>query len=181
MARGPASRGRRAGRRRRAPWIAVAAAVAVVLLLRTFVLDTYAVTSDSMSPSLLAGQRWLVVRVGGVERGDVVVFHGSTRWGEPGQDYVKRVIGLPGDHIVCCSDTGDVIRNGVDLPEPYASAGTPAGRLAYDVTVPDDRLWVLGDNRDHSGDSRSYLGRPGGGFVPFADLVGRVSLRYWPW
>lgn len=162
-------------------WFAVAGAVIVVLLLRAFVLDTYAVTSDSMSPALLAGQRWLVVRPGAVDRGDVVVFHGSSRWGEPGQDYVKRVIGLPGDHIVCCTADGELIRNGATLAEPYASISTPAGRLAYDVTVPAERLWVLGDNRDHSGDSRSFLGRPGGGFVGFEDLVGRVSLRYWPW
>lgn len=96
---------------------------------------------------------------------------------------IKRVIGLPGDRVQCCNDFGQLLVNGVPIDEPYLNsdvAGQPASSTPFDVTVPEGHVWVLGDNRDHSGDSRAHMDAPGGGFVPIASVVGRAVLISWP-
>jgi signal peptidase I len=150
-------------------------------------------------------------RFGSYERGDVVVFRDPGGWLPPStaparppvveavdwvlslvglsapdsdDHLIKRVIGLPGDHVVCCNALGQTSVNGVPIDEtPYLNL--PPGRSApepvpYDVTVPADSLWVLGDNRDSSRDSRYNQDQPGDGFVPLENVVGRAFLITWP-
>ncbi len=97
---------------------------------------------------------------------------------------IKRVIGLPGDHVTCCNEFGQLTLNGVPLDEPYIKVppGAPADGTTFDVTVPKGKLWVLGDNRDLSADSAYHhkQNAPGGGFVPIDDVVGRAVLISWP-
>ena len=96
---------------------------------------------------------------------------------------VKRVIGLPGDHVVCCNTLGQVTVNDVPLKEPYAvipQGATDAATEPFDVIVPEDSLWVMGDNRYHSQDSSRNQTLPGKGFVPTGDVVGRAFVITWP-
>jgi signal peptidase I len=147
-----------------------------------------------------------------LSRGDVVVFSDSAGWlpatDEPDQNpvekavdtvlgvigvtapdseehLIKRVIGLPGDHITCCNDFGQISVNGVPLDESYIElpeGETDAAPDSFDVTVPAGHLWVMGDNRYHSGDSlfHNSQGDDGEGFVPIEDVVGRAVLISWP-
>src|SRR5690606_143875 len=97
---------------------------------------------------------------------------------------IKRVIGLPGDHITCCNDFGQLSVNGVALDEdPYVhlpDGVTKVSRDDFDVTVPEGSLWVMGDNRWNSQDSRAHRDEPGNGFVPIDNVVGRAILISWP-
>jgi signal peptidase I len=95
-------------------------------------------------------------------------------------DYVKRVVGLPGDHVVCCDVSGLLTINGVPVHEPYLYPGDRASDLTFDVTVPAERVWVMGDHRSESADSRAHLGDPGGGMVRLEDVIGRAAMIYWP-
>jgi len=96
-------------------------------------------------------------------------------------DYVKRVVGLPGERVACCDAAGRVTIDGRPLEEPFLLRPAPASTMTFDVRVPPGRLWVMGDNRDDSGDSRAHLGDPGGGSVPLDHVVGRVVTIWWPW
>lgn len=168
-------------------WLWVAALAALVLvLLRVFVVQSFSVPSGSMEPTIDPGDRLLVSRLdrSDVRRGDVVVFDGTRAFGpDPVSgttDYVKRVIGMPGDRVVCCAAAGRLTVNGVALDEPYLYPGDRPSDLTFDIVVPAGRLWVMGDHRSASTDSRAYLGRPGGGGVPMGDVIGQVWVRYWP-
>jgi signal peptidase I len=97
---------------------------------------------------------------------------------------IKRVIGLPGDHVTCCNAIGQITVNGVPVDEAsyvklQAGEDTPQV-VPFDVTVPPDSLWVLGDNRDRSRDSRYNQNQPGKGFVPMDNIVGRAFVITWP-
>jgi signal peptidase I len=182
-------------------------AFAVMLLVRALVVQTFSVPSGSMQETLEPGDRILVSRLQrgpSIERGDVVVFDGTDTWGKPagsdtasgprqlltsilaivslssGADYVKRVVGVPGDHVVCCDVDGRLTVNGVAVDEPYLYPGNPPSTTRFDVTVPAGKIWVMGDHRSASADSRSQMGKPGGGMVPLDDVVGRAWVRYWP-
>lgn len=99
------------------------------------------------------------------------------------QHLVKRVIGLPGDRVVCCDDLGAMSVNGVALTETYVQLPQGVSKVSsndFDVTVPDDALWVMGDNRYNSADSRRNMDKPGGGFVPLENVVGRAIVISWP-
>jgi signal peptidase I len=98
---------------------------------------------------------------------------------------IKRVIGLPGDHVTCCGNSGTLRVNGVPLDEPYikvTNSDQQAAPSTFDITVPDGELWVMGDNRDNSEDSLAHYkaGDPGGGFLPEDDVVGRAFVVSWP-
>jgi signal peptidase I len=97
---------------------------------------------------------------------------------------IKRVIGLPGDHVVCCNPLGQVTVNDTPLDESpyvYFPAGkTAASNIDFDVTVPANALWVMGDNRYNSQDSRYHQKEPGHGFVPIDDVTGRAVMTTWP-
>jgi signal peptidase I len=95
-------------------------------------------------------------------------------------DYVKRVVGLPGDHVVCCDISGLLTVNGIAVVEPYLYPGDKPSDLTFDVTVPVERVWVMGDHRSDSADSRAHLGDPGGGMVRLDDVIGRAGMIYWP-
>jgi len=96
---------------------------------------------------------------------------------------IKRVVGLPGDHVTCCNALGQMSVNGVPLDEPYVklpSGVSKVSELDFDVTVPDGFLWVMGDNRYNSRDSRYNTDKPGDGFVPLGNVVGRAFVISWP-
>ena len=163
-------------------WPYVVLSLALVVLLRAFLVQTFSVPSTSMQPTIDVGDRLLVnrlVRGDSVHRGDIVVFDGTRAFGSS-TDYVKRVVGAPGDHVVCCDVARRLTVNGVGVDEPYLFPGDRPSELTFDVTVPAGHIWVMGDHRSDSGDSRSYLGRPGGGMVPLDDVIGQATMRYWP-
>lgn len=95
-------------------------------------------------------------------------------------DYVKRVVGLPGDHVVCCDANHLITVNNVPVDELYLYPGDQPSDLTFDVTVPAGRVWLMGDHRSVSADSRAHLGDPGGGMVRLDDVVGRAAMIYWP-
>jgi signal peptidase I len=158
--------------------------VVVAVLLRTFVIATYYVPSASMEPTIQPGQHILVDKLGGassVHRGDVVVFSGLDSFSQSSaSDLVKRVIGVGGDHVVCCTAAGRITVNGFALDETYVLPGDVPSTIRFDVVVPEGHLWVMGDDRSDSFDSRFLLGQPGGGMVPMARVIGRVEAVAWP-
>ncbi|HEY0118648.1 MAG TPA: signal peptidase I [Cellulomonas sp.] len=122
-----------------------------------------------------------VVPVTGVQRAlnDVLTFVGL-RPVDAGQHLVKRVIGVAGDHVACAGAGSPITVNGVALDEPYVAPLSQPSTMAFDITVPAGSLWVMGDNRDHSEDSRYHQGNPGGGSIPLANVVGVAFVIVWP-
>ncbi len=192
---------------RRELLLLVGAALLIALFLRSFVIQSFVIPSGSMEPILMVQDRILVSRLsytfGEPQRGDLIVFDGRdsfvstepTRSGlskvagglasflgfSPSeQDFTKRVIGLPGDRVTCCTPEGELSVNGQALAEPYLAPGTSPSLTRFDIKVPPGRLWVMGDNRANSADSRAHLGDPGGGTVPQDRVIGRIVARYWP-
>ncbi len=96
------------------------------------------------------------------------------------KDFIKRVIGIPGDHVACCDSKGRVMVNGVPLTEPYIFPGDSPSDQPFSIVVPAGRLWVMGDHRAASSDSRAHLGDPGGGTVPESKVIGRAFIIIWP-
>jgi len=126
---------------------------------------------DPSQPPLIAAVDWFLAFVG-------------LSAPDSNDHLVKRVIGLPGDHVVCCNALGQMSVNGVPLDEqPYVAlppGTTKVSELDFDVTVPDDSLWVMGDNRYNSKDSRYNGGTPLKGYVPVDNVVGRAFVVSWP-
>jgi signal peptidase I len=102
-------------------------------------------------------------------------------FGHPGDILIKRVIGLPGDHVACCNAQGQVTVNSVPLNEQsYLYPGDAPSEARFNIVVPPGRLWVMGDHRLISDDSRDHMGDPGGGTVPESAVVGRAFVIIWP-
>lgn len=155
-----------------------------LLALNTFVVRPFEIPSGSMEPGLRAGDRVLVNKLAyrsgdGPDRGDVIVFDGTGYFGEA--DYIKRVVGVGGDHVVCCAGEGRIRVNGRSVDESgFLFPGDSPSSVPFDVVVPDGRLFVLGDHRAGSSDSRDRLGSPGGGMVPVDEVIGRADAIVWP-
>lgn len=188
--------------------VIVVIALVVAWGVKTFLVRSFYIPSRSMVSTLEVNDRVLVNElvpdVIGLKRGDVVVFHDPGGWlgdappyeptplewaldtvglgsSDSSQYLIKRVIGLPGDHIVCCDDDNHLTVNGTGIDEPYLrEPDAPASNTVFDVTVPEGKLWVMGDNRNESADSRAHTGGPGGGFVDVDDVVGRAFVITWP-
>ena len=99
---------------------------------------------------------------------------------DAGEHLVKRLIGLPGDHVACEGPGKPVTVNGEPIDEPYLAPGAQPSESAFDIVVPPDSVWVMGDNRQHSADSRFHQGDPGGGSVPIDNVVGTAFVVVWP-
>jgi signal peptidase I len=182
-------------------------ALVVSAVVKTFFVQMFFVPSGSMRPLFVDDDRILVQKIsywaGDVHRGDVVVFDDpGGRWlgseGVPrlstlqkglseiglyptGGHLVKRVIGVGGDKVVCCDSQGRITVNGIPLQEKgYVMKGSTPSDRRFSVTVPKGRLWVMGDNRSNSEDSRFHQDLPGGGTVPEKDVVGKVWAIVWP-
>ncbi|SNX64321.1 signal peptidase I [Streptomyces sp. TLI_55] len=155
-----------------------------LLLLNAFVVQPFQIPSGSMENGLRIGDRVLVNKLAyrfGAEprRGDVVVFDGSGYFGDA--DYIKRVVGVGGDHVVCCDQKGRIEVNGRSVDEStFLYPGDSSSTVPFDVVVPDGTLFVLGDHRSRSSDSRDHLGSPGGGMIPVDDVIGRADWIVWP-
>ncbi|MBU6347676.1 MAG: signal peptidase I [Actinomycetales bacterium] len=187
--------------------VVILSALVLSVIVRTFIFQAFYVPSASMENTLQINDRIVVSKIStkitGVNRGDVIVFHDPSNWlgtgysnpyggklghflqyvgivpANSGKDLVKRVVGVAGDQIQCCDTKGRIIRNGAGIDEPYIKAGSTTSQVEFSVLVPDGHVFVMGDNRGNSEDSRFHLDL-NNGMVPLKDVVGRVSLRIWP-
>jgi signal peptidase I len=174
--------------------ILLGVAILVAVLVRAFVLQTFFIPSPSMENTLKIDDRVLVNKLvydfRSPHRGEVIVFKAPTEWsGNPdGEDFIKRVIGIPGDHVACCDPEERLMINGKSLDEPYIFSldgvrDKPADQ-EFDITVPKGRLWVMGDHRSASGDSLEHWQQSGQNIteatIPEDDVVGRAFTVFWP-
>src|SRR5215469_7719608 len=200
--------------------ILIVVALAIALVVKSFVVQPFFIPSSSMEDTLLIGDKVLVNKLvyhfRSIDRGDIIVFNGIGSWdqsppaskpasdplvraydatlrplfrsiadlfGTPiGQtDYIKRVIGVPGDRVKCCTAQGLLTVNGVPLHESsYLYPGAAPSDIRFSIVVPKGRLWVMGDNRGVSDDSRMRQTDPGGGTIPESQVVGRAFAIVWP-
>ncbi|KFI40447.1 signal peptidase I [Bifidobacterium actinocoloniiforme DSM 22766] len=163
------------------------ACVLAVVLLRMFVFGAYVIPSESMEPTLNVGDRVvaskLQPRLRGVQRGDIVIFHDPDRWLNtgPGDDYlIKRVIGVAGDHV-SADGSGSVVVNGKPLNESsYIMPGAVPSQIPFSVKVRPGCIFVMGDNRSNSADSRFHMSDANGGQVPLGRVEAIANWTYWP-
>jgi signal peptidase I len=197
--------------------ILVGVALALAMVIKAFAVQAFYIPSQSMENTLKVGDRVLVNKIvyhtRDIKRGDVVVFNGLDSWDPevqyaqpknpvskllhaigsafgvvPGEkDYIKRVIGVPGDRVACCDAQGHVTVNGHPLTEtPYIYTDPQTGEQnrpsdsKFKITVPAGHLWVMGDHREVSYDSRGHIGDPGGGTIPESRVIGRAFVVVWP-
>jgi signal peptidase I len=190
--------------------ILVVVALLLAVVIKTYAIQAFFIPSGSMENTLEINDRVLVNKlvydVRGIHRGDIVVFNGDGSWdpgtpprdtnfvvkfaqgfasmfgfGHPGDILIKRVIGLPGDRVACCDAQGRVTVNGVPLTEQsYLYPGDAPSEIRFNIVVQPGRLWVMGDHRLISDDSRNHLGEPGGGTVPENAVIGRAFVIIWP-
>lgn len=188
--------------------ILVVVGIALVLsfVIKTFFFRAFYIPSGSMEPTLQIDDRIFVnLMVPGpfdLQRGDVVVFRDDLGWlgdAEPAamsplsgalafvglapdgaeQHLVKRVVGLPGDTVECCAEDGRLLVNGVAVSEPYVWPGAAPSDEEFKVEVPAGKLWVLGDHRNASADSRFHRDEQGG-FVDVEQVEGKAAVIAWP-
>jgi len=174
--------------------ILLGVAILVAVLVRAFVLQTFYIPSESMEHTLNINDRVLVNKLvyhfRDPDRGEIVVFQSPMDWrSDPREeDFIKRVIGVGGDRVVCCDDQDRIVVNGHPLDEPYlytdlTGQTDPASADDFDIVVPPDRLWVMGDHRAQSGDSREQYMRHKDiirATIPADNVVGRAFVLFWP-
>lgn len=185
----------------------VGTALILSILVRTFLLQAFYVPSASMQDTLQENDRIIVskisTRFSGIDRSNVIVFHDPGGWlgeGFPnpydtpvgrvlqaigivpsnsGNDLVKRVIGVANDKIECCDVQGRITVNGVGVDGAYIRDGVTSDQVTFSVLVPEGNVFVMGDNRGNSEDSRFHLDK-NNGMVPVEEIIGRVAMRIWP-
>ncbi len=208
--------------------LVVGLAVVLSLAAKTWLVQSFWIPSDSMNDTLVRDDRVLVSKLTpgplDLQRGDIVVFEDPAHWlrtapvatasgnavqnvlswvglmpNDAGNHLIKRLIGLPGDHVRCCTARGKVAVNGVEVTEPYLYPGNAPSEMDFDVTVPPDSVWVMGDHRADSSDSRyndtadvaqdvtneTTLNDPKNhtgfyGSVPMERIVGKSFAIVWP-
>ncbi|MDG6107949.1 signal peptidase I [Dactylosporangium aurantiacum] len=163
--------------------ITLAVVAVVAFVVRTYVVQTFYIPSGSMEQTLLVDDQVIVnkavYRWRGPARGEIVVFRPPASWSAGDEDFIKRVIGVGGDRVICCDDRNRITVNGVALDEDYLYPGDVPSTSQFDVMVPDGRLFVMGDHRSASADSRAHL-RSVDGTVPVDRVVGRAFVMSWP-
>jgi len=164
------------GLRNALEWVVIAVgALLVAFVIKTFLLQAFYIPSLSMAPTLKVNDRVLVNKLSydlhEVNRGDLIVFESPPDEGSETKDLIKRVIGLPGETVE--SRDGRMVVDGRVLDEPYLDDGVMTGALEKTV-IPPDHLWVMGDNRSNSRDSRFF------GPIPESLVIGRAFVRVWP-
>ncbi|MEJ6493289.1 MAG: signal peptidase I [Actinomycetes bacterium] len=185
----------------------VGTALILSILVRTFLIQAFYVPSASMKDTLQENDRIIVskisTRITGIDRSNVIVFHDPGGWlgeGFPnpydnpvgrvlqaigivpsnsGNDLVKRVIGVANDKVECCDLEGRVTVNGIANDASFTKDGVTSDQVTFSVLVPEGNVFVLGDNRGNSEDSRFHLDK-NNGMVPVEEIIGRVSMRIWP-
>lgn len=196
--------------------IVVIGALVASTLLRLFIAQMFVIPSGSMEQTLMVRDRVAVQKIVGFERGDIVVFRDTQGWlsrtpdetdpirkaltfvglapDESANHLIKRVIGVPGDHVTCCDAQGRLLVNGVPLEEDsYLYIDEQTGRpvdpsmVKFDVVVPRDRVFVMGDHRNNSQDSRCHLSDERDGettgsaaFIPTENIVGTAVAVVFP-
>ena len=190
--------------------ITMAVALLIAVLVKTFLIQPFYIPSASMNPTLLNDDKILVSKltpgVFDLHRGDVIVFEDPDDWipgdatenptprvrlmmvlslvglaPDPSQDHlVKRLIGMSGDRVVCESQGAELEVNGVAVEEDHINQATSPCQVAFDVTVPDGHVWVMGDNRHASADSAWHHAHDGDGFVPTSNITGKAEVIFWP-
>jgi signal peptidase I len=174
--------------------ILLAVAVVVAVVVRAFILQTFYIPSESMQNTLEINDRVLVNKLvydfRSPHRGEIVVFQAPPSWrNNPAEkDFIKRVIGVGGDHVVCCDPQHRILVNGHPLDEPYIfrdndGVADPASDEDFDITVPQGRLWVMGDHRLASGDSRQQYKQTKqvqASTISEDAVVGRAFVVFWP-
>jgi len=191
--------------------ILVIVALAVSLLIKTFLVQFFYIPSGSMENTLQIQDRVAVNKLPfiskNISRGDVVVFRDPANWlpeqyvdeqnkvvtkikeglvlvgvlPNPAKQFlVKRVVGVAGDKIICCAKDGKLTINGKETNEPYIFKGNKPSELEFNVTVPEGKIWVMGDHRGASADSRYHQDDVNNGFVPVSKVTGRVFAIIWP-
>lgn len=206
------SAGRRALAGLRELVIVVVLALLFSFIVKTWFAQAFYIPSGSMEDTLLVGDRVIVNKLTPsfipVQRGDIVVFEDPGGWLPPqpstsrgpvldlvdtalvfiglapaSEDHlIKRVIGLPGDHVRCCTPDQKLSVNGVEVTEPYLKPGDVPSSVAFDITVSAGSVWVMGDHRSDSEDSRFHdpNGNGKGGSVALERVTGRAFVRVWP-
>jgi signal peptidase I len=169
-------RKRRSGTKQAIEWVLlIGAALAIALLIKTFLFQAFYIPSESMYPTLKTDDRVLVNKLSyklhDIHRGDIVVFEKPKSEASDIKDLVKRVIALPGETVE--GRDGKIYIDGRELREPYLPEGTVTTQFEQQV-IPPNAVWVMGDNRSHSRDSRYF------GAIPESTVIGRVFVRIWP-
>jgi signal peptidase I len=190
--------------------ILLVSALILSMVVKTFFVQFFYIPSGSMENTLLVNDRVGVNKLGAIfseiKRGEVVVFRDPADWlstpindevglrkivkdalvfvgviPDPSKQYlIKRVIGVGGDRVVCCNAKDQLEVNGVAIDEPYIYPGDKASESEFDVTVPKDFIWVMGDHRGASADSRYHTDDPNRGMVPLDKVTGRALFIIWP-
>jgi len=188
----------------------VVSALVLSIIVKTFLVQFFYIPSGSMENTLQVNDRVGVNKLGAIfsdiKRGEVVVFRDPAEWlsapydeskglakivkdglvfvgimPDPAKQYlIKRVIGVGGDRVVCCSTSGKIEVNGIEVDEPYIYAGNKPSDSTFDVTVPKGFIWVMGDHRGASADSRFHTDDPNKGMVPLDKVTGRALFVIWP-
>jgi len=189
--------------------ILVVSALILSIVVKTFLVQFFYIPSGSMENTLQVNDRVGVNKLGAlfseIKRGEVVVFRDPASWlsapyddstgitkvlkdalvfvgvlPDPAKQYlIKRVIGVGGDRVVCCSPGGKIEVNGIEVDEPYIYAGNKPSDSTFDVTVPEGFIWVMGDHRGASADSRFHTDDPNKGMVPLDKVTGRALFVMW--